>query len=275
MDFSQQKLEKIFDFCYDMLGDIMFENMENLKIEAALFGNSSSRREYHDRPFHGLVYKFCGDSWHTHAADDLHFTAGTMIFLPKGVTYSVRCDAPEESRYALINFSADLPPCLPKLFCTEEHPELAALFEQFVKLWLFRTPANRCTCLSLFYEILAIALRSEEKNDLEGRKKQLLAPAMDFLKDHIFDPNLRTEQLHRLCGVSDTYFRSLFLSRFGMAPKQYILHRRLNQARSILESGEYAHIYEVAAAVGFTDSLYFSRAYKKQFGTFPSAWEKR
>ena len=46
------------------------------------------------------------------------------------------------------------------------------------------------------------------------------------------------------------------------------------QAKNILEAGEYARICDVARSVGFTDSLYFSRVYKEQFGTAPSAHGK-
>ena len=253
----------------------MFENMENLKIEAALFGKASLQKNYWDRPFHGLVYRFNGENSYCFAGEEeIPVPAGSVLFLPRGTDYAVRRLCPEESHYALVNFSADLPASEPKLYHTEDRPELGHLFEQMVKLWPFQTAANRCKTLSLFYEILSVLYRSEEHTYLSSRKKQILTPAMDFLRENIFDPDLRTEQLHTLSGVSDTYFRKLFLARYGVTPKQYILAKRLQQAKNILEAGEYARICDVARSVGFTDSLYFSRVYKEQFGTAPSAHGK-
>jgi AraC-like DNA-binding protein len=55
-----------------------------------------------------------------------------------------------------------------------------------------------------------------------------------------------------------------------VTPQEYILSKRLFHARSIIAGGDFDTVAEVAFSVGFTDPLYFSKAYKKAYGISPS-----
>ena len=55
-----------------------------------------------------------------------------------------------------------------------------------------------------------------------------------------------------------------------MNPKEYVLRERITHAKSILESGDYDSISEIALSVGYNDALYFSKAFKKFYGFSPS-----
>ena len=55
-----------------------------------------------------------------------------------------------------------------------------------------------------------------------------------------------------------------------MTPKEYVSAQRISHARSIIESGDYSGIREVAGMVGFSDPLYFSKAFKGVYGICPS-----
>ena len=113
---------------------------------------------------------------------------------------------------------------------------------------------------------------SAEAGKSETISTASLEPALKFLEKHIFDPDLKIGKLHDLCGISDTYFRQLFLARFGISPKKYVIKRRLAQAKAISDSGEYDTIGEVAMMTGFEDALYFSKAFRNKYGYPPSSW---
>ena len=93
---------------------------------------------------------------------------------------------------------------------------------------------------------------------------------MAHLKLHLYDSQLKIDKLHRLCGISDTYFRKIFVAQFRMSPQEYVLTKRIAYAKSIIENGDYNTIREVSEAVGYTDPLYFSKAFKKMQGVSPS-----
>ena len=75
--------------------------------------------------------------------------------------------------------------------------------------------------------------------------------------------------LAKLCGISENYFRKLFLLEFGISPSKYIRNKRLMLARDLLNSGEFS-VSDAAMASGFNDISYFSREYKKMWGVNPS-----
>ncbi len=61
--------------------------------------------------------------------------------------------------------------------------------------------------------------------------------------------------------------------RSGLAPMQYILERRLLAAQgALLERAD--SVTKIALAHGFTDEVYFIRAFKKRFGITPAAYRR-
>jgi len=117
---------------------------------------------------------------------------------------------------------------------------------------------------------LAEMEHSSNQNSQTGGDMALLKPALEHLELNIFSPDLIIGELHLLCGVSDTYFRKVFISCFGKSPKKYVQERRLAQAKAVIDNGEYNNIYEVAQQVGFEDPLYFGKVFKNKYGYPPS-----
>lgn len=56
----------------------------------------------------------------------------------------------------------------------------------------------------------------------------------------------------------------------GVPPTVYMLQRRLQHAYELIASQEFSAT-TAAAAAGFCDMSYFSRAFKKHFGIAPAA----
>lgn len=253
-----------------MYGDSVFSNMEKIEILSAYDGVSSIKRKYENRPSHGFVYKYSGESLYVFDNKKIKLSAGEILFIPKGSSYEVRRLNIGESRYAVINFSGEGGELYPKKFDLSASLDAAYLFDRAIKSLIFPSAQGRYTALALFYELLAHISSLEERSYFSSEKRQLIAPALKYLESHIFDSNLKTEALHTFCGLSDTYFRRIFISVMGVSPKQYITNKRLIKAKNILDSGDYSYIYEVAAAVGFSDPLYFGKLFKKHYGYLPS-----
>lgn len=57
----------------------------------------------------------------------------------------------------------------------------------------------------------------------------------------------------------------------GMTPMQYVTSLRITRAKELLSSTDYS-IQEIGALVGYENPLYFSRIFKKQTGSSPSAY---
>ena len=111
--------------------------------------------------------------------------------------------------------------------------------------------------MSILYEILFFINRYENLKYMDKKKFTLIEPALEYLKNHIYDPSLKIDELHQLCGVSHTYFRKIFIKKVGISPKECVVEKRLSRAKDIIDSGEMNTVRELALFVGYQYSLYF------------------
>ena len=251
----------------------MFENMENLEIINALYGISSPNKNFINRPYHALIFKVDGESEYSFATKKITLSKGNVLFIPKGESYSVTQRSCGESHYALINFLASFPDTGPRIYTGYSFDDFKYAVDRMIRTSLLDELSGRFETVSLFYRILSLLYQNDRKKYCDSTARETIKPAADYLESRIFDPDLKVGKLHTMCRISDTYFRKIFISVYGVSPKKYVLNKRLIQAKRILDSGEYTHVYEVANAVGFHDALYFSKSFKEQYGYFPSKSE--
>ncbi len=245
----------------------MFDEIENLQPVSVIRGVASISRVYENRETHALVFKLNGSTRYDFNGKKLYHNQNELLFIPKGESYKVELVSEPPSYYLLINFNADIPNAKPRKFSLENVTDLSFLLSRIDKL---RTNTDKLKCLSVIYEILSLAKESEHTAYISDESYQLIEPAVKYLEEHIFDCDLKIGQLHRKTKVSDTYFRRIFISRFGVSPKRFVINKRLSQAKAIIDNGEFNSISEVARLCGFEDPLYFSKAYKNAYGTPPS-----
>lgn len=237
-------------------------------------GPASLHGSFACRPSHVLVFKRSGESIYRFEDRSYTLSAGQAMFIPQGAKYTFGKVSEGESRYILINFHAQVDTDRPVVYKQLNFPDFDHFCSQLHKAGMGDSVGDCYRLYRLFYQALEIICESERAGYLHTQASRLLEPAVEALQERLFDPALKVGQLHALCGVSDTYFRRLFLARFGIGPKQYVLRKRLQQAKAILDHGEYNSIGQVAALCGFDDPLYFSRMFRQTYGYPPSEHRK-
>ncbi len=248
----------------------MLEKIDNLKQIEIIPGVASVYRVIHSRPTHGLIFRVGGESLYRFSHAEMLLRDGEMIYIPEGTRFSVRRMSGEQGRYIAVNFKADTAPDLPEKYSQFSSADFNALCSNLLRFQVVDTPSERYRLISLFYDILSRVSKTEKTKYHSSAALKIIEPAADYLKDHIFDTALKVGELHLLCGVSDVYFRKLFISRYGESPKKYLLSRRLDRAKAIIDNGEFNSIKEVAYLSGFEDPLYFSKVFKQKYGVSPS-----
>ena len=94
---------------------------------------------------------------------------------------------------------------------------------------------------------------------------------------HISDPTFSLERYLNSLPLNSDYVRKLFKEKTGISPHAYLHGKRMDLAQILLSShtsnkySEYS-VAQLAEACGFADPLYFSRAFKKQFGLSPTEY---
>ncbi|WP_412761625.1 helix-turn-helix domain-containing protein [Paenibacillus chibensis] len=78
------------------------------------------------------------------------------------------------------------------------------------------------------------------------------------------------EQMCESLGYNRAYLSRIFKKETGMSPVTYLLKLRIDKSRQLLRERPELSIEQVAASVGMTDALYFSRQFKRLCGHSPS-----
>ena len=248
----------------------MISYTEDVKIISSFHKKSKTYGKIESRASHGFIFRNEGSAEYFFDGKCYKVDKRHAIFLPEGAKYEYRTDGNIESLYTSINFKASFTKASVAVYPIEDFYGSNYISQSFTELFKFGTESDKFKCLSIFYDFLSYVLRLDNLSSSEKNKYDSIEPAVNYLKKHIFDCSLKVNKLNDLCGFSDTYFRSLFKSRFGVSPREYVLRERITQAKSILESGDFDSIKEVSALVGYNDALYFSKAFKKFYGFPPS-----
>ena len=86
-----------------------------------------------------------------------------------------------------------------------------------------------------------------------------------------FDKNISLEELASLAHMSKTHFMRMFKQATGWTPVAYLIRLRIRKARHLLWKTKLP-ITEISYKVGFSDSNYFTRQFRKITGYSPSQW---
>lgn len=96
--------------------------------------------------------------------------------------------------------------------------------------------------------------------------------SMEYIESH-YNENISIYSLASIEGLSVSHYRALFKKRFSTTPNEYITMKRINSACFYLRSSSRS-VERIAQLVGYTDSFYFSRVFKKKTGVSPSKYRR-
>lgn len=100
------------------------------------------------------------------------------------------------------------------------------------------------------------------------RNQWLIKEVKQYISKH-FAQQLSLEDLAEVLDVSPYHLSRVFNGENGFSLSSYLTMVRMNQARNLLLAGR-MNVSEVADAVGYPDSGYFSKVFRKHFGQSPS-----
>jgi AraC-like DNA-binding protein len=85
--------------------------------------------------------------------------------------------------------------------------------------------------------------------------------------------NVPMADIATACGLSVGYFARAFRRTCGMAPHQWLLHRRVEEAKRLLATTGLT-IAAIAADCGFSDQSHMTRVFTRTTGTSPGLWRR-
>jgi AraC family transcriptional regulator len=106
----------------------------------------------------------------------------------------------------------------------------------------------------------------DQKGGLSGRA---LRRVRDFVGDNL-SRDIGLAEMAGVANLSRYHFSRQFKCATGLSPHQYVIGRRVERARELLQKTDLA-VGDVASAVGFSHQSHLARYVRRRFGVAPSA----
>lgn len=123
---------------------------------------------------------------------------------------------------------------------------------------------------SAFYSVLSSMIEqslsaSASYSDPEDR---YVSRAVDIITAS-YAERIKISEVADILGINRSYLSSIFKRSMQMSPQEFLINFRLEKAARLLRETE-DQIGSIAASVGYTDALAFSKAFRQKYGETPS-----
>jgi AraC family transcriptional regulator, arabinose operon regulatory protein len=148
---------------------------------------------------------------------------------------------------------------------------VASLFEEIMDILEAGRAKKDLDRAALILGHLAAALLSgrPQAGEREETADERIDRVASWIETHP-SSDLRVSALAAMCNLSAPYFSACFRRRTGSRVLDFIARSRMGQARRLLEETS-RPVKDIAASLGYSDQLYFSRSFRKAYGCPPLA----
>jgi AraC family transcriptional regulator len=95
-----------------------------------------------------------------------------------------------------------------------------------------------------------------------------LRAVVDYIEEHL-DAGPSLDEMAAVARLSSYHFARQFKAASGLPPHQYVILRRVERAKQLLQAGADLSLAEVAASAGFSDQSQFCHHFKRLVGVTP------
>jgi YesN/AraC family two-component response regulator len=127
--------------------------------------------------------------------------------------------------------------------------------------------------LCIILSKIQIAIQNSNLSSDSRQKQSVIEQVTNFIESNYHMP-LNVNVLCEYINYSRSYLSRVFKSETGFTIPEYINHVRMEHAKILLNETELS-IQEIAISVGFPDSFYFSKIFKKTTGCSPTNYKTK
>ncbi|MGZ0707052.1 helix-turn-helix domain-containing protein [Coraliomargarita sp. W4R53] len=207
--------------------------------------------------------------------------AGTALFLFPGEWHRYQPDRTTGWHESWVGFrGADATRVMHQFFQpqsavlqTRHRQEIIELFDRLLH-WTTQDIAGRDQIAASHIPLILAFLKAEQTELAQPQNSDaaIVQRAKAAMLRHL-DQRTDLEALAHELGCSYSRFRFAFKRETGHAPREFENRIKLNRSRDLLQHNHLS-VSETADALGFSSVYYYSRAFKRAFGSSPQQWLK-
>lgn len=156
---------------------------------------------------------------------------------------------------------------------------IKGIFEKIVEYIRHKKTAGDMLLKGAVYYLMAhlvdkyiVTNLTREDAVLKARRLKRLNTVLEYISEN-YQKKITTADLAKLCYVTEAHFCRFFKDSIGKSAVEYVNEFRIEKALVLLKETEES-ITEIAFEVGFSDSNYFSRTFKKLKNKTPLEYRK-
>lgn len=125
-------------------------------------------------------------------------------------------------------------------------------------------------CQNLLEVLLICMLRNDNLSIVQGNETVINRECTQIKNylDANYSENITLDTLAELSHMNKYYMAHAFTKYIGLSPINYLLQKRIQEGKSLLESTSYS-IAQISSTLGFSSQSYFSQSFKKATGKTP------
>lgn len=122
-------------------------------------------------------------------------------------------------------------------------------------------------------DIIEYCLAIGPADDTTDSVSDIIRKAAEYIDEHYYE-ELSLSTLSRRFGVEKSYFSRLFGQQLGENLMLYITRTRMAKAAGFMQGSDIS-LTEIAFMVGYDDYTYFSRVFRKVYGSSPRTYREQ
>lgn len=219
-------------------------------------------------PTHELMYFYKGDLRLEFADKSFYVKTGDMVYLPKGIN-NQKYHIVSNKEFGVYNVYFETNDPLPKeaVHIPLQNKNLKTEFETIYRVWTVKRKGYYLKAMGLFYEILRCVLK-QQSSYTKHKNNDFFLKIEEYMSEHFCDKDFSFDELAKCTGFSYSYFKKVFISRYGVPPIKYLTELKINYACELFSIEKY-NVSEVAELCGYENVYYFSTVFKKYKGLSP------
>ncbi len=165
---------------------------------------------------------------------------------------------------------------LEDLLSEEVYFQLDFQIQQLIQMLVHEiksSPDDLLLCRACQDTIIALLHRHVKKFEMYKKGHRLNMELIDrYIEQHLAS-KIKVADLSASSFLGESQFHLLFKAQVGMTPHQYVLLKRVEESKRLIQEGQYS-IGHIAEVTGFSDQSVFTHTFTRLVGMSPSQFRK-